>query len=82
MTIVWNIKNGCLADLHTHISGQVSAEDLLEIGRIYGALYPTAAFDKFGIDYPKNRLETIPKRQLIEFLLIKRIIAITDSYKQ
>jgi len=51
-----------LTDLHTHLSGQVSAHDLLELGKHHEVLYPTVALDKLGIEYPKDDLRTIPKR--------------------
>lgn len=41
-------------DLHTHSSGQVSAEGLIEIATEKGVLYPTRLLDELQISYPKD----------------------------
>ncbi len=51
-----------ITDLHTHLSAQISAEDLMELGKSRGVLYPTKALDMLGIDYSKADLQYIPKR--------------------
>jgi hypothetical protein len=51
-----------VTDLHTHLSAQVSAHDLIELGRRHGVLYPTAALDKLHIKYRKTGIKQIPKR--------------------
>lgn len=51
-----------LTDLHTHLSGQISSQDLIDIGLEANILYPTAIFDNLQLDYNKNNIKQIPKR--------------------
>ena len=51
-----------LTDLHTHLSGQVAAHDLMQMGIKHQVLYPTAALDQLHIHYSRKGLTQIPKR--------------------
>lgn len=54
-----------VTDLHTHLSGQISAEDLIALGCEHHVAYPVAALKALGIDYPEDNLLTIPKRMFL-----------------
>jgi|GEM_PF-1410899 len=45
-----------ITDLHTHLSGQVSSHDLIQIGLRHHTLYPVSALKKLGLAYPEDKL--------------------------
>lgn len=51
-----------LTDLHTHLSGQVNAKNLIEIGLKHHILYPTSALSMLNVDYSDASIVMIPKR--------------------
>ncbi|MDX1975282.1 MAG: hypothetical protein SFT92_06360 [Rickettsiales bacterium] len=59
-----------ITDLHTHMSGQITAHDLMEIGLKHDVAYPLAALRLLGLQYPKEGHCMIPKR---EFLPLKHL---------
>ncbi len=48
-------------DLHTHSSGQISAEGLIEVATQHGVCYPTRLLDILGIPYDKRAIVQAPR---------------------
>lgn len=51
-----------LTDLHTHLSGQVTAKDLIALGIAHDMYYPTRALAMAGIECSGYATQPIPKR--------------------
>ncbi|MFN7038842.1 MAG: hypothetical protein ACK4OM_04675 [Alphaproteobacteria bacterium] len=61
----YNEELSLSTDLHTHLSGQVSASSLIEIGIKHNILYPVSFFEQQKIEYKRDNLQLINKRRFL-----------------